>query len=150
MNAPHHTDFFMNATIIHQLEAVAVDHYHNQRLDRAQQAFELLTQYDDRSGFYWTMLGVIHRRNRAFGLAIHALKRAVSIDHQDRQAQVLLGEVLCTVGQPRQGVALLRHVFDAGHQPTLTPTQQDQWTQRAGAVLEALQMGLNLWRLQPR
>lgn len=133
------------ALIIQQLEAVGLDHYSHERFERALKTFKLLVQRGDKPCFYWTIIGVIHRRKKQRGLAIRALTKAVDADKRDRQAQVLLGETLCEVGRPEEGVALLRHVFELGHQPNLEPEHQDHWTKRSGAVLEAVQITLRTW-----
>lgn len=133
------------AVIIEQLEAVGLDHYSHERFERALTTFELLLQRGDKPCFYWTIIGVIHRRRKQRGLAIKALTQAVESDKRDRQAQVLLGETLCEVGRPEEGVRLLRNVFELGHQPNLEPEHQDHWTKRSGAVLEAVQMTLRAW-----
>ena len=140
----------MNPLLINQINATAHEHYRHGRLDRAREAFEMLCHHEPSSPQHWMMLGLVFRRQKVHWRAVHALKRAVELDRQDRKAQVLLGEALCTIGQPRQGIALLRKAFEEGLDQSAPPSQQDPLTKRAGAVLEAIQMGLNLWRFQPR
>jgi predicted Zn-dependent protease len=121
--------------IVRQVEATATHHYQHGRFDRAREKAEALVEMRPERADYWTLLGVTYRQLDKRAAALFCLKRAAEIDPEDPNTLVNLGEALCEVGRAREGVALLRGIFDEGYDPALPPAQQDEFTRRAGAQL---------------
>lgn len=133
-----------------QLEALAVEHYKAERLDDAAEILDSLVRWAPENAELWLFLGVVHRRRNELGRSLAALERATTLDPENAEALIHFGEVLCKAGRPREGVALIRAVFDAGHNPALPPEAQDPLVIRAGACLEAIKEGLARWSEQNR
>ncbi|MBA2662741.1 MAG: hypothetical protein H0U74_10630 [Bradymonadaceae bacterium] len=79
-----------------------------------------------------------YRRQSLKSAALKALQRAVELDQYDYNALINLGEALCEAGQLREGVDLLRCVFDLGYDEASGPDEQDYFTRRAGMQLAVI------------
>ena len=149
MDTPSHDDIALTTPderlaltpdlIVDQIEAAAITHYQDDRLDRSRALLEKLLLMRPNHAPYWTLLGVIYRRQERRPAALTYFRKAVSVDPSDRNALVNLGETLVEAGQVREGVRLLRAVFDQGRDPERAPAEQDPLTIRAGADLAFIQ-----------
>ncbi len=129
--------------IVKQLEASAMEYYRLEKFDRARDYLEQLVMMRPHEASYWTLLGVIYRRRKRRGSALQCFKRAAEIDPEDLNTLVNFGETLLEVGKVPAGVDLLRAVFDKGYDPSKPPEEQDEFTIRAGAMLEFVQKSIN-------
>ena len=137
-------------TLITQLEVLAAEHYKEERLSHAADILNTLVRWCPERADLWLFLGVIERRRERLGSALTALEQATTIEPENREALLHLGETLCKARRPREGVALLRAVFEMGHDPALPPEGQDALTIRAGACLEAIKSSLERWMAEER
>jgi predicted Zn-dependent protease len=128
--------------IVGQLEASAYEYYRRDQLARARDYLEKLVKMRPEQAQYWGLLGVIFRRQQRRAAALHCLKKAAELDEDDRNILVNLGETLVEVGQVPAGVEVLRAVFEAGYDPDKPPAEQDEFTIRAGAMLEFIQQAI--------
>lgn len=132
--------------LVAQLVLQAQDHLEHKRFDRAAPIAQVLVHMRPDAAPMWTLLGHVYRRERRFGPALKALTHATKLDSSDRSAMVELGEVLCLVGRPVEGLELVRAVFEMGREQGQPPAAQDPLTIRAGALLEGVQKGIALAR----
>jgi len=132
--------------LVAQLVLQAQEHLKHKRFDRAAPIAQVLVHMRPDAAPMWTLLGHVYRRERRFGPALKALTHATSLDPGDRSAMVELGEVLCLVGRPLEGLELVCAVFEMGRDRALPPSAQDPLTIRAGALLEGVQKGVALAR----
>lgn len=128
--------------IVDQLAVSAEEYYKRGKLSRARDYLDQLVLMRPKEPQYWTLLGVIHRRQERRAAALHCLKKATELDPENRNTLVNLGETLIEVGKVPAGVDLLRAVFEHGHDPDKAPQEQDAFTIRAGATLELVQKGI--------
>jgi predicted Zn-dependent protease len=128
--------------IVDQLAASAMKYYQRDKLDQARDFLEQLVTIRPDDPEHWTLLGVIHRRQKRRAAALQCLKKAVELDGEDKNILVNLGETLIEVGQVPAGVDLLRAVFEEGYDPSKPPEEQDEFTIRTGATLEFVQQGI--------
>ncbi|MBA2664459.1 MAG: hypothetical protein H0U74_19385 [Bradymonadaceae bacterium] len=138
-DAPHDMPIFMLA----QLEHTAMVLYETEQFDRAAEHLRMMVQMCPHKGDYWSLLGVTYRRQNLKAAALKALQRAIELDAGDKNALINLGETLCEVGKVREGVELLRGVFDMAYEPGLAPEEQDYFTRRAGMQLAVIQEVIN-------
>ncbi len=129
--------------IVDQLEATALEYYGRDQLDRARQYLDKLVKMRPKKVRYWTLLGVVYRRQKRRAAALNCLKTAAELDPEDRNTLVNLGETLIEVGKVPAGVDLLRAVFEEGRDPSKPPEEQDEFTIRAGATLEFVQKSID-------
>lgn len=125
--------------IVDQLEAAAIEHYQNERLGRARGLLEKLLLMRPEHAPYWTLLGVIYRRQERRPAALTYFRKALTLAPTDRNTLVNLGETLVEAGEVDEGIKLLRAVFDSGRDPAKKPAEQDPLTIRAGADLAFIQ-----------
>ncbi len=136
--------------IVGQLLATARGHIERKRFDRAHEVTLLLTQMRPDSDAMWVLRGTMARELKRIGEALESLTRAVQLAPDSRVAQLELGELLCLVGRPIEGLNLVRIAFEAGHDRSLPPAKQDPLTIRAGMILEGVQRGVEeIQKLQP-
>ncbi len=113
--------------------------YSEGRLDRAGELTKKLVRMRPESSYYWTLLGVIHRRREETVQALQALQRAAELDASNKNALVNLGETLVIAGKVPEGAEMLRAVFEMGYDEEMAPEDHDVYTKRAGAQLAILQ-----------
>lgn len=128
--------------IVEQLEASAMEYYRKGELRRSRDYLEQLVMMRPEEASYWTLLGVIYRRQKRRAAALNCLKKAAELAPTDRNTLVNLGETLVEVGKVPAGVELLRAVFEEGYDPDEPPEEQDEFTIRAGATLEFVQQSI--------
>jgi predicted Zn-dependent protease len=121
--------------IVMQLEAAAIDHYQAERLDRAQDYLDKLVAMRPENVDYWSLLGVVLRRQGFLVPALKALRQAVRVDETDKNALINLGEALVEAGKVEAGVEVLRAIFDAAYIKGKPAAEQDDVVQRVGAQL---------------
>lgn len=143
-NAPNALEETPDA-VVAQLEAAAAKLYSQKKLSTARNYLEQLVVMRPENAEYWTLLGVIWRRQNQRGAALKCLKRAAELDPHDFNTLVNLGETLVEVGQVPAGVDLLRAVFDEGFDPAKSPEEQDELIIRSGAMLEFIQKSLRAY-----
>ena len=136
MNAEQPAD--IPDVIIVALASQAERLYSEDRLDRARELLEILIRHCPDAAGFWSLLGVIHRRQDRIVPALQCLQRALDLDPDDKNALVNLGETLILAGKVIEGAGLLRALFEDGYDPALPPHQQDLFTRRAGAQLALL------------
>lgn len=134
--------FLYTDEIVQQLEACALTYYKQDELIRARNYVEKLVKIRPENAQYWTLLGVICRRQDQRGPALQFLKRAAELDPKDFNTLLNLGETLVEIGQVPAGVELLRAVFKEGYDPNKSPEEQDEFTIRSGAILAFVQKSL--------
>lgn len=128
--------------IVDQLAASAEEYYKRGKLNHARDYLDQLVMMRPQEPQYWTLLGVIHRRQQRRAAALQCFKKATELDPENRNTLVNLGETLIEVGKVPAGVDLLRAVFELGFDPDKAPEEQDEFTIRAGATLEFVQKGI--------
>lgn len=128
--------------LVARLEEDAARHDEQGAFGRASEALEVLVEMRPERPELWVMLGHALRRQRRTGPALLALRRAIELAPEDRDAMLQLGELLCEAGRPVEGLELVRAVFDMGRDPGAPPDEQDLYTIRAGAIIEGVQRGL--------
>ncbi|QDG51109.1 tetratricopeptide repeat protein [Persicimonas caeni] len=128
--------------IVDQLAASAEEYYKRGKLSHARDYLDQLVMMRPKESQYWTLLGVIHRRQKRRAAALHCFKKAAELTPKDRNNLVNLGETLIEVGKVPAGVELMRAVFEEGYDPGKEPEEQDEFTIRAGATLEFVQKGI--------
>ena len=138
----------MPEALVRVLEEELREHHERARHSHAAELLEVLVQARPGCAHYWALLGHTRRKLGQRGQALQALRQAVECDPEDRDGLVELGELLCQLGRPVEGVELLELVYRMSHDPTLPLSKQDRYTLRAGAVLEAFQMALELGRAE--
>lgn len=126
--------------IVTYLLTRATEYESMERYDHALQAVEVLLEMRPDAPSLWTYFGALSRKAGRRLDALRALQRAIELDPNDRGTQLELGETLCQSGKPKEGVDLIRAVFDAGYDPSKPQNEQDLHTIRAGALLEAIQI----------
>lgn len=134
--------------LVEELARDYMTHHAARRFDRACELAQLLTQMRPKEPVYWAALAVTHRALGRRIPALDAIRRALERDPLDREHALFMGELLCETGEPVEGLALIRAVFDEGRDPDREPAHQDALTRRAGAIIEAVQKSLELIRAQ--
>jgi tetratricopeptide (TPR) repeat protein len=132
--------------LIDRAEALAFDHYRNDRLQIASSVLQRLLEYVPQRSDLWTLRGVIERRLENYGDSIAALRKALEIDNENVNAAINLSEVLVTIGQVPTGVELMKGIFEQGVNPDLPPEEQDEYVIRAGAQLEFIKEAIDALR----
>ena len=108
--------------------------------DRALDVFHELVRLRPRRADFWRDMGITARQLGRSHFGLFCLQRALRLDADDRLTQLNLGELLCRIGKPTEGLEVLEVVFEEGYDPSQTPEQQDDLTKRAGATLGAIRM----------
>ncbi|MFP4600477.1 MAG: tetratricopeptide repeat protein [Persicimonas sp.] len=129
--------------IVDQLWASATEYYKRDDLDRARDYLDKLIKMRPDNVRFLTLLGVVYRRQKRRAAALICFQKAAKLDQTYRNALVNLGETLIEVGKVPAGVKLLRAVFEEGRDPSKPPEEQDEFTIRAGAMLEFVQQSIN-------
>ena len=129
--------------LIERAEALAFDHYRNDRLQLASSVLQRLLEYVPERTDLWTLLGVTERRLENYGDSIAALRKALEIDNENVNAAINLAEVLVTIGRVPTGVELMKGIFEQGVNPDLPPKEQNEYVIRAGAQLEFIKEAID-------
>lgn len=143
---PTNTTQELPQMLIDRAEALAFNHYKNDRLKMAATVLERLLVYVPKRTDLWTLLGVIERRRDKYADSVSALRRALEIDNENVNAAINLAEVLVSMGQLPTGVELLQGIFEEGREPELEPADQNEYVIRAGAQLEFIKQALQTFR----
>lgn len=125
--------------VVAAVENQATEFYTKGRLERSQELFEKLVVMRPQVAHYHSMLGIVHRRQGRLVKGLQSLQRAAELDPDDRNALVNLGESLVIAGKVLEGADVLRAVFQMGYERGKPPSEQDQFTKRAGAQLAILE-----------
>ena len=119
-----------------------IEHFGGKNMKRAEEAARVLVEMRPGEAAYWAALALSLRELGRKVPALDAIRRSVELDASDREHLLLMAELLVETGKPIEGIELVQAVFDEGHDPTLSPAEQDHVTIRAGAILEGVQKGL--------
>jgi tetratricopeptide (TPR) repeat protein len=135
--------------MLDRAEALAFNHYKNDRLQMAASVLERILKYLPERDDLWTLMGVIERRRDNFRDSVICLRKALEIDNENVNAAINLAEVLVSMGQVPTGVELLQGIFEEGRDPDLAPSEQNEYVIRAGAQLEFIKDTLDALRNNP-
>ena len=109
--------------------------YSEGRLERARDLLLKLVKMRPGSSTFWSLLGVIYRRQNRPVTALQCLQQAAELDPSNRNALTNLGETLVMVGKLEEGIEVLSAVFQMGVVKGEPAQAQDMMTKRAGAQL---------------
>lgn len=129
---PGETFGFDEAALV-SIERMALGYYRATRYGAAALIYSFLLRLNSKRASAWRGIGACAQAMREFDIASKAFQMAVDNAPEDPISKVFLGECLCQLGRPDEGVALLEKVVAAGAKDAI----QHPYITRARAIIGA-------------